>query len=43
MGEVQQGDQASSRIRALELLGKTGSMFSNKVEIKTKQFDKTLE
>ena len=43
MEEVEQGDQASSRIRALELLGKTVSMFSNKVEIKTKQIDKTTE
>ena len=43
MEEVEQGDQASSRIRALELLGKTVSMFSNKVEIKTKQINRTSE
>ena len=41
--EVEQGDQASSRIRALELLGKTVAMFSNKVEIKTKQIDRNSE
>ena len=43
MEEVEQGDRASSRIRALELLGKTVSMFSNKVEIKTKQIDRTSQ
>ena len=43
MEEVEKGDQASSRIRALELLGKTVSMFNNKVEIKTKQIDRTSE
>ena len=43
MEEVEKGDQASSRIRALELLGKTVAMFSNKVEIKTKQIDRTSE
>ena len=43
MEEVEQGDRASSRIRALELLGKTVSMFSNKVEIKTKKIDRTSE
>ena len=43
MEEVEQGDRASSRIRALELLGKTVSMFSNKIEIKTKQIDRTSE
>ena len=43
MEEVEKGDQASSRIRALELLGKTVSMFSNKVEIKTKEIDRTSE
>ena len=43
MEEVEKGDQASSRIRALELLGKTVSMFSNKVEIKTKQIDRTSQ
>ena len=40
MEEVEYGDKASSRIRALELLGKTVSMF-NKIEIKTKQIDRT--
>ena len=43
MEEVEYGDKASSRIRALELLGKTVSMFSNKIEIKTKQIDRTSE
>ena len=43
MEEVEKGDQASSRIRALELLGKTVSMFSNKVEIKTKQIDRASQ
>ena len=43
MEEVEKGDQASSRIRALELLGKTVSMFSNKIEIKTKKIDRTSE
>jgi hypothetical protein len=43
MEEVEEGDQASSRIRALELLGKTVYMFSNKVEIKTKKIDRTSE
>ena len=43
MEEVEQGDRASSRIRALELLGKTVSMFSNKIEIKTKKIDRTSE
>ena len=43
MEEVEQGDRASSRIRALELLGKTVSMFNNKVKIKTKQIDRTSE
>ena len=42
MEEVEYGDKASSRIRALELLGKTVSMF-NKIEIKTKQIDRTSE
>ena len=43
MEEVEEGDQASSRIRALELLSKTVSMFSNKVEIKTKKIDRSSE
>ena len=34
MEEVEQGGKASTRIRALELLGKTVSMFSNKVDKK---------
>ena len=33
--EAEQADNANSRIRALELLGKTVSMFSNKVDTKT--------
>ena len=43
MEEVEQGDKASTRIRALELLGKTVSMFSNKVEVETKQIDRSSE
>ena len=39
--EVEQCKNASSRIRALELLGKTVSMFSNKVE--TKKLDRTAK
>ena len=41
--EAEQADNASSRIRALELLGKTVSMFSDKVEMETKQSDRTSE
>ena len=41
--EADQADNASSRIRALELLGKTVSMFSDKVEMETKQADRTPE
>ena len=41
--EVEQCKSASSRIRALELLGKTVSMFGNQVEIKTKNNDRTSE
>ena len=41
--EVEQCKNASSRIRALELLGKTVSMFSNKVETKTKNNGRTSE
>lgn len=41
--EAEQADNASSRIRALELLGKTVSMFSDKVEMETKQADRTSE
>ena len=41
--EVEQCKNPSSRIRALELLGKTVSMFSNKVETKTKKNDRTSE
>ena len=41
--EVENGDKASSRIRALELLGKTVGMFSNKVEMETKITDRTSE
>ena len=41
--EAEQADNASSRIRALELLGKTVSMFSDKVEMETKQADRTPE
>ena len=41
--EVEHCDKASSRIRALELLGKTVAMFSDKVEIETIQIDRTSE
>lgn len=41
--EADNADNASSRIRALELLGKTVSMFSDKVEMETKQTDRTSE
>ena len=41
--EVEQGDQASSRIRALELLGKTVSMFSDTVKMETKKIDRTAK
>ena len=41
--EVEHGDKASSRIRALELLGKTVAMFSDKVELDTKKNQRTSE
>ena len=41
--EVEQSDQASSRIRALELLGKTVAMFSDSVKMETKKFDRTAK
>ena len=41
--EVEYGDKASSRIRALELLGKTFAMFSDKVELDTKKIERTSE
>ena len=41
--EVEHCKNTSSRIRALELLGKTVSMFSNKVETKTKNNGRTSE
>jgi len=41
--EVEHGDKASSRIRALELLGKTVSMFSDKVELDTIKYERTSE
>jgi len=41
--EVEYGVKASSRIRALELFGKTVAMFSDKVEIETIQIDRTSE
>ena len=41
--EVEQGDQASSRIRALELLGKTVAMFSDSVKMETKKNDRTAK
>jgi hypothetical protein len=39
--EVEHGDKASSRIRALELLGKTVAMFSDKEELNTKKIEKS--
>ena len=39
--EVEHGDKASSRIRALELLGKTVAMFSEKVELNTKKNERS--
>jgi len=41
--EVEQGDQASNRLKALHLLGQTVQMFGNKLEVETKQIDKTSE
>ena len=41
--EVEYSDKASSRIRALELLGKTVSMFSDKVELDTIKYERTSE
>ena len=41
--EVEQGDQASNRLKALHLLGQTVQMFGNKLEVETKQADKTSE
>ena len=43
MEEVELGDKASTRIRALELLGKTVSMFSKKVEVETKKNNRSSE
>ena len=43
MEEVELGDKASTRIRALELLGKTVSMFSKKVEVQTKKNNRSSE
>ena len=39
--EVEHGDKASSRIRALELLGKTVAMFSDKEELNTKKIERS--
>ena len=41
--EVEHCDKASSRIRALELLGKTVAMFSDKVELDTKKMKELLK
>ena len=41
--EVEHCDKASSRIRALELLGKTVSMFSDKVVLDTIKIDRNSE
>ena len=38
--EVEQGDQASNRLKALHLLGQTVNMFSNKLEVETKTVDR---
>ena len=39
--EIEHGSKASSRIRALELLGKTISMFSDKLEMHSTQTERT--
>ena len=39
--EVEHGEKASSRIRALELLGKTVAMFSDKEELNTKKIERS--
>ena len=39
--EVEHGDKASSRIRALELLGKTVAMFSDKEELNKKKIERS--
>ena len=41
--EVEQGDQASNRLKALHLLGQTVAMFGNKLEVETKQADRSSE
>jgi hypothetical protein len=38
--EVEQGDQASNRLKALHLLGQTVNMFSNKLEVETRTVDR---
>ena len=41
--EIENGDQASNRIKALSLLGQTVNMFGQKLEVDNKQADKTSE
>ena len=41
--EIEQGDQASNRIKALQLLGSTINMFGQKLEVENKQTEKTSE
>ena len=41
--EIEQGDQASNRIKALHLLGQTVNMFGQKLEVENKQADRTSE
>ena len=41
--EVEHGDKASSRIRALELLGKTVAMFSDKEELNIKKIERSSD
>ena len=41
--EVEQGDQASNRLKALHLLGQTVQMFGTKIEVDNKQADLTSD
>jgi len=41
--EVEQGDQASNRLKALHLLGQTVQMFGTKIEVDNKQADRTSD
>ena len=41
--EIEQGNQASNRIKALHLLGQTVNMFGQKLEVENKQAERTSE